>query len=86
MEAVKFKEFHFFIPYNDPTLMDIANFVATKAATFKDKVAANDENFKEENLIQKRLKEFRRLTGTIEVDEIPSNEERKEARINRYVK
>ena len=45
MEAVKFREFRFSIPYNETTLIDIAELIEKKAKTFTDKTAvyASDE-------------------------------------------
>ena len=45
MEAVKFREFHFSIPANETTLIDMAELIEKKANVFKNKVAANENKY-----------------------------------------
>ena len=57
----------------------LEEFIRENLANLKEKIDNSEK-------IIERLKEFDRLTGTIEVDEIPSDEERKKIRLERYCK
>lgn len=59
----------------DLNLLEI--FIRENLANLKEKIDNSEK-------IIERLKEFDRLTGVIEVDEIPSDEEREKIRLERY--
>ena len=82
MEAVKFREFHFSIPANETTLIDMAELIEKKANVFKNKVAAN-EDIQVSNRLDKLKKMF---DNGFSSDSVLQGEELKEARYKKYAR
>lgn len=78
------EHFEFDIPaHRKDAILIIKNILATL------KIEANNKPFKEKEVSEKinsRLDEFRKLTGVIKADKLPSLKEREEAKASRYAK
>lgn len=78
------EHFEFDIPsHRKDAILIIKNILATL------KIDANDKAFKENEVSEKinlRLDEFRKLTGVVKADKLPSLEDREKAKVSRYAK